>query len=72
MVNSEKENLKALLKYWIAHNQDHSEEFNEWAEKAAAMGEAEVACDLKKAVQEMNKAAALFAKSLNKLSGEGK
>jgi hypothetical protein len=72
MVKDERDNLKTLLKYWIAHNQDHSEEFKEWAEKAGAMGEKEVAGDLKKAVEQMDKATALFSQSLKKLSGKGK
>jgi hypothetical protein len=72
MANTEKDNLKALLKYWIAHNQDHSEEFKEWAGKAVAMGETEIARDINQAVQEMDKATALFSQCLEKLKGEGK
>ena len=67
-----KENLKALLKYWIAHNQAHSLEFKEWAEKAKAMGEVEVAGEIQQAVVQMDKATALFSHSLKRLSGEGK
>ena len=72
MVKNDKDKLKALLKYWIAHNQDHSAEFKEWAEKAGAMGEAEVSADIKQAVVQMDKATALFIHSLKKLNGEGK
>ena len=72
MVKNDKDKLKALLKYWIAHNQDHSAEFKEWAEKAGAMGEAEVSTDIKQAVAQMDKATALFIHSLKKLNGEGK
>ena len=72
MGKNEKDNLKALLKYWIVHNQDHSVEFKEWAVKAGAMGEAEVAAEIGQAVEQMDKATALFARSLKKLNGEGK
>lgn len=72
MVKDERENLKTLLKYWIAHNKDHSVEFKEWAEKADAMGEKEVADDLQKAVEQMDKATTLFSKSLKKLGGKEK
>jgi beta-glucosidase/6-phospho-beta-glucosidase/beta-galactosidase len=72
MVSNEKENLTALLKYWIAHNQDHSVEFKEWAEKAKAMGENEVAREIQQAIEKMDKATALFSKSLKRLNGEGK
>jgi phage shock protein A len=72
MVRNEKDNLKALLNYWIAHNQDHSIEFREWAEKAKTMGEQQVAADILEAVAEMEKATALFSKSLKSLGVEGK
>ena len=72
MVNEERENLRVLLNYWIAHNQDHSEEFLLWAEKAAAMGESEISVKISRAVVEMNKATALFSESLQKLNEEGK
>ena len=72
MAEKEKENLKALLKYWVAHNQDHSVEFKEWAGKAQAMGEHEVAVDLEKAVAQMDKATALFRQAFQKLDTEGK
>lgn len=72
MVRNEKDNLKALLNYWIAHNQDHSIEFREWAEKAKTMGEQQVADDIMEAVAEMEKATALFSKCLKNLEAEGK
>ena len=72
MGKNEKDKLKVLLKYWIGHNQDHSAEFKEWAEKAGAMGEVEVSTDIKQAVVQMDNATALFIRSLKKLSREGK
>jgi hypothetical protein len=71
MVKDDREKLKALLKYWISHNQDHSEEFRGWAEKANLMGESEVAGELQQAVKQMDKATVLFSKSLKRLGGEG-
>jgi nickel/cobalt transporter (NicO) family protein len=71
MGKNEKDKLKALLKYWITHNQDHSMEFREWAEKAGVMGEDEVAADIKQAITQMDKATVLFIHSLKKLNGEG-
>ncbi|MDD5288648.1 MAG: hypothetical protein PHY28_06005 [Dehalococcoidales bacterium] len=72
MGKEEKDNLKALLKYWIAHNEDHSAEFKEWAEKAKAMGEDEIARNIQQAVEQMDKATALFSQSLKKLGGKEK
>jgi hypothetical protein len=71
MGNNDRDKLKALLKYWIAHNKDHSEEFRGWAEKAKLMGQSEAADELQKAVKQMDKATALFSQSLKKLAGEG-
>jgi len=67
---NEKDKLKALLKYWIGHNQEHSQEFQEWAEKAREMGEGEIADEIKLAVEAMDKAGEILARSLKRL-GEG-
>ena len=31
------ERLRILLDYWIEHNQEHEEEFRDWAQKAAPL-----------------------------------
>ncbi len=67
MSNGEKEKLKTLLKYWIEHNQEHSEEFKEWAEKAAKMGEAEVGGEILQAVGNMDKVTEILSGILRKL-----
>ena len=72
MVKNEKDKLKALLKYWIAHNQGHLTEFKEWADKAESMGESEIASNIQQAISQMDKATALFIYSLKILDGEGK
>jgi phage shock protein A len=59
--------LKTLLSYWIEHNQEHSQEFREWADKAKAMGETDVAGEMLQAVQEMDKASGLLSQSLKRL-----
>ena len=65
----EKTKLKTLLAYWIEHNNEHGEEFQEWAEKAIAMGETEVGTELSQAVQEMEKTSSLLAQALKRLGG---
>ena len=72
MVKTEKAKLKALLEYWITHNQDHLTDFKEWAGKAEAMGEREIAGNIQQAISKMDKATALFIYSLKILDGEGK
>jgi len=63
----ERAKLKTLLNYWIEHNREHSQEFREWADKAKAMGETEVAGEMLQAVQEMDKASGLLSQSLKRL-----
>ena len=63
----ERAKLKALLNYWIEHNREHSQEFNEWAEKAKELGEDEVGEAMLRAVQEMDKSSQLLVKALEKL-----
>jgi nickel/cobalt exporter len=63
----EKAKLKKLLNYWVEHNREHSEEFREWADKAKAMGETEVAGEMLEAVREMDKASELLLQSLKRL-----
>jgi rubrerythrin len=67
---ADKKKLKTLLKYWIDHNREHSEEFQEWSEKANAIGESEVAEAIQQSIAEMDKAAELLSKALKKLGGK--
>ena len=67
MSNDEKTKLKALLGYWIDHNEEHSQEFKEWAEKARQMGEAEVADEILLAVQSMDKVTEILSGTVKKL-----
>jgi hypothetical protein len=59
--------LRKLLHYWIEHNREHSQEFKEWADKARALDEAEVADEILQAAQAMDKASGLLAQSLKRL-----
>jgi len=67
MGSDEKEKLKTLLKYWIEHNREHSDEFKEWAEKAEKMGEGEVGGEILKAVGNMDKVTDILSGILRKL-----
>ena len=62
-----KDKLKTLLSYWIEHNEEHSREFKEWAEKAQEMGEAEVAGEILQAVENMEQVSEILSKTLKKL-----
>jgi nickel/cobalt exporter len=69
MSNDDKAKLKTLLNYWVEHNQEHSEEFKEWAEKARQMGEAEAAEEILQAVGNMEKVSEILTKTLKRLEG---
>lgn len=69
MGSDEKGKLRALLNYWVEHNREHGREFKEWADRAKALGEVEVAGEILLAVQAMDKASGLLARSLKRLEG---
>jgi hypothetical protein len=49
------ERLQLLLDYWIKHNQEHEQEFREWADKATSLSDA-VAQQLQEAAGRMAEA----------------
>ena len=63
----EKARLKTLLSYWVEHNEEHSQEFKEWAEKAKEMGEADVAREIMQAVDNMDKVSEILSRTLQRL-----
>jgi hypothetical protein len=67
MGSDERAKLRALLKYWVEHNREHSQEFKEWVDKAKAFGEAEVAEEILQAAQAMDRASGLLSQSLKRL-----
>jgi len=50
-----RERLQILLDYWIKHNQEHEQEFREWADKATSFSGA-VAQQLQEAAGRMAEA----------------
>ena len=54
--NKDEKTLNILLVHWVNHNQSHEEGFQEWVEKAKAMGKTEKAQCIEKAIEYMNKA----------------
>ncbi len=67
MNNEERAKLRTLLNYWIEHNNEHSQEFREWADKAKAFGEAKAGEEMVQAAQEMNKASKFLSQALRRL-----
>ena len=67
MEEANREKLKALLKHWIEHNNEHSQEFREWADKAKGLGEGEICDDILEAARGMDKASEPLMRALKKL-----
>ena len=53
MAKDDAAKLKIMLSHWVEHNEEHAEEFTEWAIKARASGNGRVHDYMMKAVQQM-------------------
>ena len=71
-MNDVQEQLDTLLNYWIKHNNEHEEEFREWADKAAALS-GDIAQQLREAATKMAAASSnlIEAKQVLTKSKEG-
>jgi hypothetical protein len=67
MKNEEKAKLGTLLKYWIEHSQEHSQEFKEWADRVRDSGDADIAGEMLQAVGDMDKAIECLSRALKGL-----
>lgn len=50
--------LQAVLDHWLEHEHSHEAQYNEWAAKASAVGEEEIAKEIYLAIQERDSAKA--------------
>ncbi len=71
MANDERTKLRTVLGYWIEHNKEHSQEFREWAARAAAFGEVEAGEDMLAAAKELDRANELLSRALSRLGERG-
>lgn len=62
--------LRILLAHWVEHNREHGQEFREWADRAAALGEPAVRDDIVAAAMEMDRAARHLSLALERLQPE--
>ena len=67
MGGDERAKLRVLLNHWVEHNREHSQEFNEWADKAKALSEAEAGEGILQAAEAMDKASDFLTRALQKL-----
>ena len=67
MGNDDRAKLVTMINYWIAHNEEHSQEFKEWADRANGFGEAEVCQEILQAAQDMDRASESLSQALSRL-----
>ena len=67
---TELEKLRHLLEHWIEHNKDHVRRYQEWADKAEALGEERLAGILKNISTESERLEDLFKKALETIQKE--
>lgn len=63
--------LQVLLGHWIEHNQEHSEEFVRWAQRARAAGLEEVARPIAAAARSVGEATRCLRQALDQLETKG-
>jgi hypothetical protein len=63
--------LKALLPHWIEHNLEHARSFRQWAERARAAGEAELAVHIEAAAEQMAAANRDLERALEQIGTPG-
>jgi hypothetical protein len=68
-VPANEEKLRALLPHWIDHNAEHASAFRNWAEKARAAGQEEVAEQIDLAAKQMGWVNEALSAALEKLDG---
>ena len=62
--------LEHLLTHWIEHNQSHEEGYQKWIERAEEAGLAEVAQEIKKAMELSHEMNSCFQKAGELLKGK--
>ena len=65
--DEDKAKLEHLLGHWIEHNKSHADTFNEWAERAAEMGEGATSEYIEIAVEQMQEANRFLSMALKAL-----
>lgn len=61
--------LRILLPHWIEHNEEHAENFREWAERARELGLERVAEQIEMAVDRMAASNQALTAALEALEG---
>ena len=67
MNDDERARFKTIINYWIEHNKEHSQEFEEWADKAREMGENEACKAILQAARDMDEATESLFQALSRI-----
>lgn len=70
MSDDDRAKLRSLLNYWLKHNQEHQQEFQEWAERAREMGEGTAGEALTTAARDLKLASNSLSRALRILARE--
>ncbi|MBE0480921.1 MAG: hypothetical protein IBX68_08070 [Dehalococcoidia bacterium] len=70
MDQEERAKLKVLLEYWIKHNREHGEEFEEWSERARGLYGGVVSSGLIEARDCMLKASQSLSRVMERLRAD--
>lgn len=62
-MGNEEEKIRKLLDYWIEHNNEHGQEFKEWAEKMKNADKPVVSAELLQASVNMDRATEYLLKA---------
>ena len=62
--------LEVLLQYWIDHNNEHGEEFKDWASRIREMEKRDISEDILEAVKSIEDANRYLYKALEALKSE--
>jgi hypothetical protein len=63
----DREKLPIIIRHWIGHNEEHVEEYRQWAEKAGEMGLHAVKARMTEAVKEIIQSNNLLQEALKEL-----
>ncbi len=63
----DREKLPVIIRHWIGHNEEHIEEYRQWAERADALGFAGVKARITEAVKEIIQSNNLLQEALREL-----
>ena len=66
-MGSDEEKIRTLLDYWIEHNNEHGQEFKEWAEKMKNADKPIVSAELLQASVNMERASEHLLKARERL-----